>query len=84
MENSKHIPYNPSVISPEEYEKERQRLRDLIQKRSEGASQGVAEMLKHPYSLEQMIEQEKRMDEQVRKDAEARRRTSERTIHNKK
>lgn len=67
MEHSKPLPYDPSVISAEEYEKGLQRLHALIQERSEAALKGVAEMSKHPLSLEQALEQERRRQRRLRK-----------------
>ena len=65
METSKH--------SPEELKAERQRLHDLIQKRSKAALARVAEMLKHPLSSEEKDKQRERMNEQFRKGEEERR-----------
>lgn len=62
MKNTKNIP-TESSMSPQELLKERQRLHDLIQKRSEVALKGVEKMSKHPLSLEQVRAQAKAMNE---------------------
>lgn len=52
-------------MSPEELLKEQQRLHDLIQRKNEIALQGVAEMQKNPFSLEQKREQANEMNRQA-------------------
>ena len=47
-------------MSPEELNAESLRLTALIDKRSEAGLKAVAEMSKHPYSLQQMREQVKK------------------------
>jgi ATP phosphoribosyltransferase regulatory subunit HisZ len=62
-----------SKSSPEELKAERQRLHDLIQKRSKDALKAAEEMSKHPLSSEQKDKQREAMNEQFRKGEEERR-----------
>lgn len=67
MEHSKPLPYDPSVISEEEYQKGMRALLGLLELKNEDALRGAAEMSKHPLSLEQALEQERRRQERFRK-----------------
>lgn len=57
MAGSKNLPYDPSVISAEEYEKGRQRLDALMDARNAVELPAAERMSKRPWSSEQAREQ---------------------------
>ena len=77
MTDPKNLHYDPSVISEEEFRKERQRLIALIRKKNAVELPAAEEMSKLPWSWEQAREQVKAL-RQDRLEEEARMRDRER------
>lgn len=57
MADPKHLPYDPSVISKEEYEKYRQRFEAMLDAKNAAALPAAERMSKRPWSSEQAREQ---------------------------